>query len=132
MAGTFDFAPDRHVPVTLPPEPMQTVSMNGWTFSAKPTVPYVRKFRLTLHGMRWYLQGNGLFDVTTNPSFNARRLEAFYEANGTWDNFAYAHPHFGTMQCRFASAVSIPEGLPNSGGLIDGFQVELIQHNPGY
>lgn len=132
MSGTFDFSPDRHVPETLPPDPIQTVSMNGWTFSAKPTVPYVRKFKITLYGMRWYLQTSGLFDSTTDPTFNARRLEAFYEANGTWDNFTYVHPHFGSMQCRFSGALTIPAALPNSAGLIDGFQVELIQYDPGY
>jgi hypothetical protein len=132
MAGTFNFASDRHVPETLPPEPIQTVSMNGWTFAAKPKIPYVRKFRLTLYGMRWYLQAAGLYDTATNPTFNARLLEQFYQANGTWDNFSYTHPHIGPIQCRFASAVTVPAAIPNSGGLIDAFQLELIEHDPGF
>lgn len=132
MAGTFDFCPNGTVPELLPPESPNVVTMNGWTFSAKPSIPYQRKFRLTLHGLRWYLQSNGMFDETTAPTLNARRLEKFYETNGTWDNFQWTHPHLGLLTCRFASPVSLPAGLPNSNGLLPAVEVTLIHHNPGY
>lgn len=133
MAGTFDFCPDRLVPRTRPPaSPGRGMSMNGWFFSARPNVPYQKTFVVKLHGLTWYTQPNGLFDADTNPGFNARRLELFYEQNGTWDNFAFDHPHLGTLQCRFAEPVEVPEGAPNAGGLIEAFEITLIEHNPGY
>lgn len=133
MAGVFDFAPGRLVPKTKPPRVEgKGMSMNGWFFSARPSVPYQKQFTVTLHGMTWYLQQNDLFDTTTNPYFNARRLELFYERNGTWDNFDFPHPHLGVIRCRFLEPVEVPEGIPNSNGLIEAFEVQLVHHNPGY
>ena len=53
MAGTFSFSPNSLVPETLPPEPVQGVSLGGWAFVSKPNIPFQRKFKVTLHGMRW-------------------------------------------------------------------------------
>ena len=133
MAGTFTFAPDRNVPETLPREPASAMSLNGWQFTARPTTPYQRTFKVTLYGMRWYTNPTtGLWDTTTNPNFNARLLEMFYEANETWDPFAWNHQHFGPQTVRFKNAVTIPKGESNSNGLIAPFEIQLIQHNPGY
>lgn len=133
MAGVFDFCPKYMVPRTKPPSSdVKGMSMNGWFFSAKPKVPYQKTFVVRLQGMRWYLASNGLFDVLTDRLYNARCLELFYQQNGMWDNFEFKHPHLGKMQVRFAAPVEIPEAIPNSGGLIDGFEVQLIEHNPGY
>lgn len=132
MSGTFDFAPNGTVPEVLPPEAQPVVTMNGWTFSSKPSVPYQKKFRLTLHGMRWYLQANGLFDITTDPFMNARRLELFYETNGLWDKFTWVHPHIGGLNVRFASPLQIPMGIANSNGLVPALEVNLIHADPGY
>lgn len=133
MAGTWDFCPDRIVPETLPPDrPTTVVSMNGWEFTAKPKVPYRRRFKLTLHGLRWYLNADGTFNSTTNPTFNARRLELFYQSNETWDSFTFPHPHFGNITCRFANPVNIPKALENANGLIEALEVTLVEHNPAY
>lgn len=132
MAGTFDFCPTSQVPEIIPPEPVQGITMNGWNFSAKPTVPYQKKFRVMLHGLRWYLQSNGLFDTTTDLTHNARVLELFYEQNGTWDSFTWAHQHLGSLTVRFAAPVVVPAALPNSGGLIDPVEITLVHHDPAY
>lgn len=133
MAGVFDFCPGRIVPRTKPPTPAgRGMTMNGWTFTSKPAVPYQKTFVLRLQGLRWFLLPAGGYDVVTMPLFNARRLELFYEQNGVWDNFDFPHPHLGTIRCRFAEPVEVPEAAPNSGGLIEAFEVTLIQHNPGY
>ena len=133
MAGTFDFCPGRMVPTTKPPQVQgKGMSMNGWFFSSKPNVPYQKTFVVKLQGMKWYLQSNGLYNIVLDPTFNARRLELFYEQNGTWDNFLFPHPHLGDIQCRFAEPVEIPAAIPNSDGLIEGFEIKLVHHNPGY
>lgn len=106
--------------------------MNGWFFSSKPRIPYQRKFRVTLHGLQWYTNLSGTFDTVTNPTRNARLLEMFYEANQTWDNFAWQHPNLGLLQVRFSEPVSVPPGKDNSGGLIDPVEVMLVEYNPAY
>jgi hypothetical protein len=129
----FDFAPNRMVVKNKAPTTSgKAMTMNGWTFTARPNIPYVRTFSVKLMGMTWYLLANGLYDETTNPYFNARRLEKFYEGVQLWDNFDFPHPHLGTLKCRFFAPLDIPEAVPNSGGFIDGFEITLIQHNPGF
>lgn len=132
MSGTFSFCPDSLVAETLPPEPVQGTSMNGWTFTSKPKVPFQKKFRVTLHGLRWVLQADGTYDTTTTPTINARVLEQFYQSNQTWDSFTWAHPHLGSLTCRFAEPVTIPASLANSNGYLDPVEVVLVQHDPGY
>jgi hypothetical protein len=132
MSGEFLFCPNSLVPETIPPTPVQGVSMNGWGFSSKPAIPYQRTFRVTLHGMRWFLTASGTFDDATQQTINARWLEEFYQLNGVWDNFFWRHPHLGTMRCRFQAPLSVPAGKPNSGGLLDPLEVMLIEHNPSF
>lgn len=132
MSGTFNFCPNSLVPETLVPEDSTGTSMNGWFFASKPKVPYQRKFRVTLYGLRWYLNTNGTYNTTASPTTNARLLEQFYQANGRWDNFAWAHPHLGTLQVRFAEPVNVPKAEPNSNGLIEELEVVLVEHNPAY
>jgi hypothetical protein len=121
------------VPRTVPPPAAgNAMSMNGWNFSSKPNVPYQKSFIVKVQGMQWYLLGNGLFDEVTNPAYNARLLEKFYETHGTWDNFTFPHPHFGNLSCRFKDPLEIPDAIPSSGGLIEAFEVKLIHHDPGY
>lgn len=133
MTGTFDFAVNHRVIEELPPEEHKGTDLNGWVFNTKPSVPYRPTFKVTLHGMRWFLNtpGNAL-DIVTQPTINAGRLRKFYLDNRQWDSFTFVHEFLGTMQCRFADPVVIPAALPNSGGLIAPLEVTLIQHNPGF
>jgi len=134
MADIFDFCPDRNVPETLPRDaPQSTMSTGGWQFSSRPTTPYQRKIKLTLYGLRWYLDSTtGRYDYTTNAKFNARALERFYEAHETWSPFTLPHQHFGDMTVRFASPLTVPAAIANSGGFIAPVEVNFIHHNPGY
>lgn len=132
MPGTFNFAPNSLVPETLPPDPVQGVSLGGWSFNSKPTVPFQRKFKVTLHGMRWILASNGLYDITTTTTINARVLEIFYKDNGVWSSFSWAHPHLGTLTCRFASPLTVPAAIPGSGGWLEPLEVMLIEHSPTF
>ena len=132
MAGTFNFCPTTLVPETMPPEPSVIMSLNGWAFSAKPTVPYQKTFKVTLYGLRWYLNNDGTFNTATDPTRNARVLEQFYETNGAWDNFAWQHPHFGSLVVRFKAAVILPAAIPNSNGLCPPVEITLVHHNPSF
>lgn len=133
MAGTWDFCPNGMVVRNRPPgESHKSMDMNGWNFSSKPNQPYQLSFVVMLHGMTWYTQSNGLYDVTTAPTVNARRFEQFVQAQGTHSSFTFPHPHLGSITCRFKSLPEVPPGIPNSNGLIEAFEVELVHHNPAY
>jgi hypothetical protein len=133
VAGVFDFCPNTHVAEEIPPEEPSAVSMNGWDFVAKPSVPYRRKFKLTLGGMRWYLNAAGdALDLTTDPQHNAGRLLKMYQDNRKWDTFTYDHEYLGTITCRFDAPVSIPKAIQNSNGLVPDFDIQLVHHNPGW
>lgn len=138
MAGIFDFVPNSHVAEEIPPEEAAAVSMNGWEFTSRPAVPYRRKFRLTIGGMRWILKprvGYPLLvelDLLTTPEINAGRLLEFYKANRTFDSFTYPHEFLGDLTCRFAEPVRIPKALPNSSGLVPEFELVITHHNPSF
>lgn len=132
---TFNFCPDRNVPETLPREGgAPVVTMGGWQFSARPTAPYQKRFRIKLYGLRWYVNAaTGLFDTTTDANFNARALEMFYERHELWKPFNFPHQHFGTLEVRFNAPLTIPAGTANSGGRIgEGVEMQLIHNNPSY
>lgn len=129
---TWDFCPKYMVPRTKPPQASQAMSMNGWPFTAKPKVPYQRTFTVKLQGMSWYLNGDNTYDVATDPQYNAARLEQFYAAHGLWQSFMFPHPHLGLIECRFSTPLEVPEAIVNAGGLVDGFDAVLVEHNPGY
>ncbi len=133
MAEIFNFSLGRNVPETLPPEPMSGMSMNGWQFSSKPNVPYQRRFRVRLHGLRWYLDPTTeLYDATINPNFNAHNLELFYARHQNWNFFEFPHQHLGTLLCKFQGPVTVPAAPMGSGGWLDPVEVTLVHHNPGY
>lgn len=127
----FIFSPERMVPETLPPEPAMGTSMNGWQFSSRPNIPYQRRFRVRLHGLKWYLDpATDVYEPDIDPPFNARRLEEFYEEHQTWKPFDFYHPHLGLLTVKFAAPVMVPAAPVGSGGWLDAVEVTLAEHNP--
>lgn len=124
---TFTFAPNSKVPETLTRETSNTVTMNGWLFSARPTSPMQRRFRLVVHGLRWYLNTDDTYDATTNPTINARALENFYSAHEMWDPFIFPHPHLGNLVVKFAAPLNVPAGQKDGGGLLEPLEIMLVE-----
>jgi hypothetical protein len=85
MAGTFSFCPASLVAETLPPEPAQGVSMNGWAFTSKPRIPFQKKFKVTLHGLRW---------IAANPLVNSWVTATPYAVG---DTFTYGGVVYQTI-----------------------------------
>lgn len=130
---TFNFCPNSLVPETLPREVPSVLTMNGWTFTSRPTTPHQRKFRVKLFGLRWFLDDiDDTYDDDTLPTINARALEEFYARHETWAPFNWTHPHLGPLVVRFAAPVTVPAATANSGGLLEPLEITLIHHNPGY
>jgi hypothetical protein len=129
----FNFAPDSHVAIETAPEEQAVTTFNGWTFSARPATPYVRKFTLRLSGMYWRQDPeDGTLDVATDPETNVGALLAFYREHRQWKVFEYEHEYLGVINCRFVGAVNVPEAIPNAGGLVPTFEITMIHHDPGY
>lgn len=109
------------------------MSMNGWPFTAKPKVPYQREFKVTLQGLRWYLNvGGTALDETTDTKKNVGRLLRFYRDHRLWDSFLYNHEYLGAIRVRFSKPVTVPKGLGDTGGKLDSIEVNLIEHNPSF
>jgi hypothetical protein len=124
----FDFSPESQVPETLTRETSNTVTMNGWLFSARPTSPMQRRFRVRLHGLKWYLNDvDDTYDSTTDPTHNARAVELFYEAHEMWNPFTWTHPHLGSLTVRFAAPVNVPAAPPGGDGLLEPLEVTLVE-----
>lgn len=129
--AVFDFAPNSHVAVEKAPEDSSVVTFNGWEFTARPAVPYQRRFILKMNGMYWRLSG-GALDIVTEPTTNVGTLLAFWRTHRRWKSFTYPHEYLGNLDCRFAAPVEVLEALPESGGLAPPFEITLIHHNPSY
>lgn len=129
----FNFCPNSLVPERIAPAPQSGLSMNGWEFTSRPAVPFRPRYKLTLYGLRWHLDAESrFFDELTDYEHNARALENFYSEHQTWKEFLWVHPHIGSMVCKFAEKLDIPAGIPNSGGLIEKVEVNLIESNPRF
>lgn len=128
----FDFCLKSRVAEIIAPDEPVVRDYNGWDYNPKPPLPYRRKFKVTLEGLRWYFATNGTMDYTTNPQYNAGALEQFYELHRKYKPFNFVHERLGTLELRFDAPVSVPKAIPDSGGLIEAFEVQMIHHNPSY
>lgn len=130
---TFGFCPGSQVPETIAPKSGSATSMNGWTFTSRPAIPYQRTFKVSLYGLRWYTaSGTGLYDEATDPTHNARALETFFQRHQTWKEFTWTHQHIGAIVCKFSESVDVPAAIQNSNGLLDKLEVTLIESNPAF
>lgn len=127
----FDFCPNSRMAKVIAPDEPEVKDFNGWDYTPTPYLPFRRKFQVRLEGLRWYM-GDSTLDATTDPTMNAGRLEGFYYTHRMHKPFNFEHEYLGTLEMRFAEPLSIPEAIPNSGGLIDAFEFMLVHHNPSY
>lgn len=128
---TFDFCNTSRVAEELPPQEQPTMSMNGWPFTSKPKVPYQREFKVTLDGLKWYLNvGGTALDETTDTTRNVGRLLRFYRDHRLWDSFLYNHEYLGIIRVRFSKPVTVPKAKGDTGGKLDSVEVNLVEHSP--
>jgi len=103
----------------------------SWTFTAPPDAPDQRGFTLHFTGMKYYVDGSGNLDTTTNAAVNNLRvLQLFYESHRLYEKFQFHHPVEGTLICTFAKPLIIPKGLPGGNGMVEDFTMKLLEH-PG-
>lgn len=128
----FDFCLNSRVAEIIAPDEPTIRDYNGWDYTPKPPMPYRRRFKVILEGLRWYYLDNGNIDYATNVGQNAGVLETFYEGHRKYKPFNFDHERLGVLELRFDAPLSIPKALPDSGGLLAALEVQMIHHNPSY
>lgn len=127
----FLFCDQSRVAETIAPDEQTITDFNGWDYTPNPVLPYRRTFRVTLHGLRWYLDGNQL-DLSSNQKYNAGLLEVFYRDHRLHKPFYYQHEYLGSLELRFKSPVSVPKAAADSGGLLEALEITMVEHSPDY
>lgn len=129
----FDFCLNTRVAELMSPDEPEVRDFNGWVYNPVPVLPFRPTFKVTLEGLRWYLNTAGTaLDTTTNPTYNAGRLEAFYRTHRKHKPFNFNHEYLGSLELRFNAPLNIPKGLQNGGGAIESLEIMMIQHNATY
>lgn len=123
---TFNFPYHRYE--TTNPEASTRVQFgNSYIFSARPSAPPQRTFKLFFETMRIYETNLGQIDYTTDPEMNFMRLVQFYQEHLTHKRFLYTHPLHGTLTVMFKSPLVEPKGIKGGFGHVEPFDVELIE-----
>lgn len=128
----FDFCVNSRVAESISPEEPEVTDFNGWSYHPAPNLPFRPSYRVMLDGLTWYQNTDGTLDLTTSPETNAGRLEQFYRGHRLHKPFLFNHEYLGGILMRFSTPVSVPMGLIQSGGLIDRFEINMIQHEAEY
>jgi hypothetical protein len=126
---TFNF-PNHRFSTKYPDNGIRVQFGKSYTFAAAPDSPDQRTWVLKFAGFKYYLDGAGALDVTTNASRNnLGTLEAFYKEHGTWKSFTYPHPNpaVGAVAVRFDKPLEIPDGIAGGDGMVPEFDVTLIE-----
>lgn len=128
----FDFCPNTRVAETIAPEETSIRDFNGWDYTPRPVLPYRRRFRITLEGLRWYFNSNGTIDYVTDIEHNAGVLESFYTDHRKHKPWNFQHEWLGLLELRFDNPLSVPKAEADSYGLLEPLEIQAIHHNPTY
>lgn len=100
----------------------------GYSFATDGKSPIIRELVLYFTGYKWYLNEDGSIDTETNKNINNMgALRDFFFEHKTHKEFIYNHPADGEVVVRFKEALKIPKAKPDSGGIVEDFQVTLIE-----
>ena len=122
---TFDF-PYHSIEDQYPETSNPIQFGRGYRFASKPKGPTQYTFLLTFAAFRWFLDQDGVPDPAVQPHINIKALIDFYDAHMMHEYFIYPHPWRGNLRCRFKTPLKIPPAGPNSKGLVEGIQLQLI------
>lgn len=100
---------------------------NGYVFASQPSGPPQRIFKLNMEGMRWDRLPAGGYNIAVNGLLNLGRLDDFYRQVECWKPFIWQHPIEGPLLVRFYKPLNIPKQIKGGNGVVDAFEVELIE-----
>ena len=99
----------------------------SYTYTVEADAPDQRVFILTLPGMQYFTDGNGVIDPFTTAERNMAILEQFYSRHRLAKSFYFDHPVYGVLTCKFNRPLEIPEGVVDGNGVLEPFTLELIE-----
>lgn len=123
---TFNF-PYHTVETTNPDSSTRIQMGNSYIFSAAPSAPDQRSFKLYFKTMKVYETSGGAIDYVTDQAMNFMRLVQFYQTHKTYKSFLYPHPLHGTVEVKFKSPLVEPKGVEGGFGHTEAFDVEFIE-----
>jgi hypothetical protein len=124
---TFDFP--FHTVVVRYPDDQKRIKLGfGYTFAVQPFGPIERNFLLTLTGMQWFFDTEGVIDRTATPQRNIAFLIDFYETQRLNGEFLYTPPGFAECVVTFAGPLEILAALPGGMGVLPDLAVQLVEH----
>jgi hypothetical protein len=117
---------------------------NSWSAAIAPTAPDQRVFVLHFEGFKYYVYYDGPSAYVDDGSViegqsntrdarkyqyvnNFQALRNFYADHKLHKQFDYIHPIYGNLVCRFNKPLIEPKGLPDGLGVVEPFQIELIE-----
>lgn len=101
---------------------------SGYSFATDGKYPVVRKLVLSFTGYKWYLNEEKNIDTETNKNINNMgTLRDFYLNHLTHKVFLYNHPSEGPLEVRFYEPLKLPKGLKEGNGVVEDFEIVLIQ-----
>lgn len=100
---------------------------NSYTFTSGPTAPDQRIFTVKVQAMQYFLTAGGVLDLTPEVGRNLAVLEAFYNVHKLHVIFDFTHPVYGVVKVKFNRPLEIPEGIKGGNGMVEDFDVELLE-----
>ena len=100
---------------------------NSYIFTAEPTAPDQRTFKLGFTGMKYFLNSGGNLDSTINADRNMKTLIDFYHEHKLHKNFLYNHPVYGMLTVKFNKPLPEPKTIGTGFMVVGEFEVELIE-----
>lgn len=100
---------------------------NSYIFTAAPSAPDQRVFKLSFPAMKWFVDADGVVDATQNPQYNMKALIDFYHLHRLHESFQYNHPVYGTLVVKFNKPLVEPKGEIGENGVVRNVEIELIE-----
>jgi hypothetical protein len=123
---TFNFP--YHTFETINPETGFRGQFGGaYMFTAPPDAPDVRTFKLGFNGMQFFTNSDNSFNTTTEAKRNMKAMIDFYHAHKLHLSFHYDHPVYGQLEVKFNKPLPEPKGIKNGNGMVEDFEVELVE-----
>lgn len=121
---TFNF-PKHTLSVKYPESSAKMTFGKGYEFATKPKGPDQVSYTLAFRGMFFFLNGDGTFDATSQPTINMATLEQFYTRHRLYEKFIYPHPALGNLVMRFDTPLEY-KIQENGNGAVEPFTLTLL------
>lgn len=123
---TFNFP--FHTVETENPESGTRIQLgNSYVFSAPSSDPDQRTIKLGFSGMQFFWDLNDELDSTIQPLRNMLNLINFYKSHKLNKSFLYNHAVHGQMEVKFSKPLKEPSVVTGSKGVVEDFEVELLE-----